>query len=166
MQSRGQVISDAMMQADDMAVFAARVRPVAEALRQVPLDPERAAPVLARVAPLNGALVRGLRDAAFAGAAAGWLLPKEHLGVRFGRVAKDLAGFSVDAVRLAAAAGPRHLHPNGEIDLLWVESGAPRFDGHAPGWAVYPPGSEHVPAVTGGSMLILYFLPGGAIEWR
>ena len=33
------------------------------------------------------------------------------------------------------------------------------------GGAVYGPGSEHVPAVTGGEMLILYLLPDGAIEW-
>jgi len=30
---------------------------------------------------------------------------------------------------------------------------------------VYGAGSEHVPTVTDGAMLILYFLPGGAIEF-
>ena len=43
--------------------------------------------------------------------------------------------------------------------------GTPDFDGHGSGWAVYPSGSVHVPDVTGGTMLILYFLPGGEIEW-
>ena len=41
-----------------------------------------------------------------------------------------------------------------------------RFDGNAPGWVVYGRGSAHVPTVTGGEMLILYFLPGGAIEFE
>jgi hypothetical protein len=150
-----------------MTRFGEAVRPLAEALRAVPVhEPARALELLARVAPLDGPLVAGVRERAFAGAAEGWLLPKERGGVRFGRVAADLAGFSVDAVWLGEAPGPRHLHPAGEIDLLWTDAGAPRFDGHEPGWAVYPPGSEHVPAVAGGSMLILYFLPGGAIEWR
>jgi hypothetical protein len=30
---------------------------------------------------------------------------------------------------------------------------------------VFPPDSAHVPTVTGGRMLIVYFLPGGAVEW-
>ena len=154
------------MQVQDMKAFAGLVQPLAEALAAVPVDdPAAAAEALARVAPIDGPLVQEIRAAALAGAEAGWLLPKEHGGVRFGRVAKDAAGFSVDAVWLGDQPGPRHVHPNGEIDLLFVDGGEPRFDGHEPGWAVYPPGSEHVPAVTGGSMLILYFLPGGAIEW-
>ncbi|MEM7202833.1 MAG: DUF4863 family protein [Planctomycetota bacterium] len=151
----------------ELIELAEQVRPLAELLRELSIaDPTAATAELARVAPCDGPLVSGLRDVVFAGAKAGWLLPKEHGGIRFGRVAKDLAGFSVDAVWLGDAPGPRHVHPNGEIDLLWTETGTPKFDGHDPGWAVYAPGSEHVPAVTGGSMLILYFLPGGAIEWR
>ena len=61
--------------------------------------------------------------------------------------------------------GPRHRHPNGEIDLCFGISGASRFDGQPEGWIVYGKGSVHVPTVTGGEMLILYFLPGGAIEF-
>lgn len=114
--------------------------------------------------PYSGRAVQDVRTAAERAAAAGTLLPQEAGGVRFGRLAKDLAGFSVDAVHLRTA-GPRHRHPRGEIDLLFALAGDPRFDGHPEGWAVYGPGSEHVPAVTGGEMLILYFLPGGAIEW-
>ncbi len=55
--------------------------------------------------------------------------------------------------------------PCGEINLMFRWSGEPVFDGCEPGWAVFPPGSEHVPGVTGGEMLILYLLPGGAVEW-
>ena len=93
-----------------------------------------------------------------------WLLPKSSGGIRFGRVAKDLHGFAVDAV-LMDVPGPRHRHPNGEIDLCFVTKGEPRFDGQPAGWVVYGKGSAHVPTVTGGEMLILYFLPGGAIEF-
>jgi hypothetical protein len=65
-----------------------------------------------------------------------------------------------------AKPGPGHTHPNGEIDLCFAVSGAPRFDGNAPGWTVYPPNSWHVPTVEGGVMDILYFLPGGAIRFE
>ena len=65
-----------------------------------------------------------------------------------------------------SAPGPGHTHPNGEIDLCFAVDGAPTFDGHPPGWTVYPPGSWHVPTVAGGVMDILYFLPGGAIRFE
>ena len=84
--------------------------------------------------------------------------------MRFGRVAKDLCGFSIDCVWMNGA-GPRHRHPNGEIDLCFATSGAARFDGEPEGWVVYGKGSAHVPTVSEGEMLILYFLPGGAIEF-
>jgi hypothetical protein len=93
-----------------------------------------------------------------------WLLPKEAGGVRFGRVAKELCGFSVDCVFMNSP-GPRHRHPDGEIDLCFATKGASRFDGQPEGWVVYGKGSEHVPTVTDGEMLILYFLPGGKIEF-
>jgi hypothetical protein len=40
-----------------------------------------------------------------------------------------------------------------------------RFDGHGAGWLVYGPGSAHRPTVTGGRALVLYLLPGGAIDF-
>jgi len=149
----------------DMQTFAAAVRPLVDVLATIPLDDAaRAQEAVERGAPVAGELVAEIRRLALEGAAAGWLLPKERGGIRFGRVAGEVAGFSVDAV-LSAGAGPRHRHPRGEIDLLIAVEGEPRFDGHPPGWAVYAPGSDHVPGVTGGRMLILYFLPGGEIEW-
>lgn len=139
--------------------------PLVEILRGIDVgDPVAAVRTLQERAPLDGALVSGIRALVEAGAAEGWLLPKENAGVRFGRVAKDLGGFSVDAV-LMSAPGPEHVHPNGEIDLCFARSGAPEFDGRPEGWVVYGPGSRHVPTVRGGEMLILYFLPGGAIEF-
>ncbi|RMG89073.1 MAG: DUF4863 family protein, partial [Candidatus Dadabacteria bacterium] len=38
--------------------------------------------------------------------------------------------------------------------------------GQAEGWVVFGEGSDHVPTVTGGTMLLLYFLPGGRIDWK
>ena len=77
---------------------------------------------------------------------------------------EDSCGLSADAV-LMSVPGPRHAHPNGEIDLCFAVDGAPEFDGNPPGWTVYAPGSEHVPTVTGGTMLILYLLPQAAIRF-
>ena len=150
----------------DMQSFAAQLQPLAEIVAGIDLaDPAAARAELERLAPVDGELVGAIRSAAEAGAEAGWLLPKEAGGLQFGRVAKDLAGASVDAVRMIEVAGPKHRHPNGEVDLCFALHGEPRFDGHAPGWVVYGAGSAHVPRVSGGGMLILYFLPGGAIEW-
>jgi Domain of unknown function (DUF4863) len=128
-------------------------------------DPKAAVARLNEVAPLSGDLVSGIREAVVAGSAAGWLHPKENAGIRFGRVAKDLAGYSVDAV-LMSQPGPRHRHPNGEIDLCFTLSGEAKFDGHPEGWVVYAPDSVHVPTVRDGEMVILYFLPGGAIDFN
>jgi len=61
--------------------------------------------------------------------------------------------------------GINHRHPKGEINLCFAVEGAARFDGQPEGWVVFPPGSQHVPTVTGGRMLIVYFLPSGAVEW-
>lgn len=95
-----------------------------------------------------------------------WLLTRERQGLRFGRLAKDLEGYSADAVLLREQTpGPRHRHPRGEISILLPIAGSPSFEGHTEGWAVCAPGSEHVPAVRGGEMLILYFLPGGEVDW-
>jgi len=85
--------------------------------------------------------------------------------IRWSRVAKDLDGWSVDAVHMSTP-GPGHSHPLGEVDLCFAADGDPAFDGNPEGWTVYPPGSWHVPTVTGGAMDILYFLPEGAIRFE
>ncbi len=144
--------------------FSKLLEPLALALRAVEVDAPDAAAQAERQAPFHGALVEQVRAAAIAAIGSDWLLPKSNGGIRFGRVAKDLHGFSVDAVAMAVP-GPRHRHPNGEIDLCFATRGEPRFDGHPAGWVVYGRGSAHVPTVHGGEMLILYFLPGGAIEF-
>ena len=103
---------------------------------------------------------------------------REAGGIRYGRVlpATDAThGFSVDVVDMTDIAGPHHVHPTGEIDLVMplagpgddglVAGGDARFDGQAAGWKVYPPGSAHRPTVTGGRALVLYLLPDGAIQF-
>ena len=129
--------------------------------------PADACAALEQEFPLEGEFVQGLRRAMEAGVAASDLCDRGEPPVQYSRVFKageDACGFSADAV-LMSAPGPLHTHPNGEIDLCFAQDGAPTFDGNPPGWVVYLPGSKHVPTVAGGSMLILYLLPGGAIEF-
>lgn len=118
---------------------------------------------------LNGMDWSLVKEAALAAHAEGWLVTREagpH--VRFGRLAKsspESHGFSIDAVVMDGPAPGAHTHLSGEFDLSIPLSGNPRFDGHGENWLVYPPGSRHIPTVTGGSMLILYFIPGGQIRF-
>lgn len=98
----------------------------------------------------------------------GWLCAREAGGIRFGRAVQagdDTDGMSVDVVEMDNLVGPHHAHPNGEIDLVMPVDGDAMFDGNGAGWTVYPPGSAHHPTVTGGKALVLYLLPGGAIEF-
>jgi hypothetical protein len=107
-----------------------------------------------------------VRAAVLAAAGAGTLTPREAGGVKFGRIAKpspETLGYSIDAVDMSGPAAGAHAHPRGEFDLCFPVEGDPRFDGRPGPWVVYAPGSRHVPTVSGGRMLILYFLPGGEI---
>ena len=137
--------------------------PVLDVVRTLdPSDPE-AASKLAAALPLSQlqelkTLVRQAIDQRV-------ICDREAGPIRWSRVAKDLHGFSVDAVHMASP-GPGHTHPNGELDLCFAVEGEPTFDGRPEGWTVYPPGSWHVPTVAGGVMDILYFLPGGAIRFE
>jgi hypothetical protein len=115
--------------------FVELLRPVAAALQGLDVDAPDAAARAERAAPFAGPAVASLREAAVANVASEWLLPKAQGGIRFGRVAKDLLGFSVDAV-LMDVPGPRHRHPNGEIDLCIATRGERRFDGRPAGWGV------------------------------
>lgn len=109
-----------------------------------------------------------LKQSCEAGVAAGWLCNREGGGIRFGRIFKpapDLCGFSVDVVDMKDIAGPHHVHPNGEIDLIMPMDDGAQFDGRPAGWLVCPPGSAHQPTVSGGRALVLYLLPEGRIEF-
>ena len=122
---------------------------------------------------LNGAFPIGndklnvIKTALMTGMKEGWLTPNGEGGMRWGRLSKatpQTKNLSIDAVYMEQA-GPGHTHPGGEYDLCFAVDGDPRFDGNSEGWVVYPPGSWHIPTVTGGAMIILYFLPEGAIRF-
>ena len=111
---------------------------------------------------------QALKQACEDGVAQGWLCNREGGGIRYGRIFKpadDLSGFSVDVVDMQDIAGPHHVHPNGEIDLIMPLDADARFDGRPAGWLVCPPGSAHRPTVSQGRALVLYLLPQGAIEF-
>jgi hypothetical protein len=111
---------------------------------------------------------RQLKQSCETGVAEGWLADREGGGIRYGRVFKpatDLHGFSVDVVDMQDIAGPHHVHPEGEIDLIMPIDGDARFDGRPAGWLVCPPGSAHRPTVSNGRALVLYLLPAGRIEF-
>jgi len=114
--------------------------------------------------PMYEALATSCRT----GVAAGWLCERESGGIRYGRIFRpepDLHGFSVDVVDMTDIAGPHHVHPAGEIDLIVPVDRNARFDGQPAGWLVCPPGSAHNPTVTGGRALVLYLLPQGSIRF-
>jgi len=116
----------------------------------------------------DSATFHALKQACLAGVAAGWMCNREHAGIRYGRVIKpddDVSRFSVDVVDMYDCAGGHHVHPTGEIDLVMPLEGDAHFDGHGAGWCVYPPGSAHVPTVSGGRALVLYLLPEGQIQF-
>jgi hypothetical protein len=111
---------------------------------------------------------RQLKAACIQGVAEGWLCKYEGGGLRYGRIFKpadDLHGFSVDVVDMQDVAGPHHMHPEGEIDLIMPLIEGALFDGRPAGWMVTPAGSAHRPTVTHGRALVLYLLPNGRIEF-
>ena len=118
------------------------------------LDPQKE-----EAAALNAALKTLLEE--------GRIADRGELPVRWGRVAKpseESLGFSIDVV-LMNGAGPRHRHPLGEVNYCVALEDAPTFQDQSPGWVVESPGSEHVPTVSGGTMLIVYLLPEGSMEF-
>ncbi len=111
---------------------------------------------------------RELKQSCQEGVAQGWLCKYEGGGLRYGRIFKpseDLHDFSVDVVDMTNVAGPHHVHPQGEIDLIMPIEGDATFDSRHAGWLVCPPGSAHRPTVTQGRALVLYLLPKGEIEF-
>ncbi len=140
---------------------------IAARLEGVALDDDMAA-FLNREYPVEGQEFQRLAALCAEGERDGWLMSREAGGIKFGRAIKPGAAagrFSVDVVRMKDVAGPHHVHTNGEIGAIMPIEGAPEFDGFAPGWYVYPPGSDHHPTVAGGDAYVLYLLPEGAIEF-
>lgn len=117
--------------------------------------------------PYRGAYVADLRRRLTAACEAKTICERGEPPVYWGRLAKATPAslnFSIDAV-LMTGPGPGHTHPNGEFSLAFALEGDPRFDGRPEGYVLEKPGSYHVPTVTGGKMLIVYFLPGGAMDF-
>ncbi|MHC4893871.1 MAG: 4-hydroxylaminobenzoate lyase [Planctomycetota bacterium] len=143
-------------------------RPLLDAARGLDLDqPEQARKLLTERFDPTGPEATSLRAELEALLEQGAIAHKGELPVRFSRAAKpspETDGHSIDVV-LMTGPGPRHRHPNGEIDYCIALDGEPTFDGQAPGWVVYGPDSTHVPTVAGGTMLIVYLLPDGGIEF-
>lgn len=113
-------------------------------------------------------LFRNIFEACKQAVAEGWMCNREAGGIRFGRVIKPgpiTHEFSVDVVEMTDVAGPHHRHPNGEIDMIMPLTPGAEFDGRGEGWLVYGPGTAHRPTVSKGKALVLYLLPGGAIEF-
>ena len=142
--------------------------PILKAAEGIDLaDPAAAQTVLAQRLDPSGEAGEALKAALVALLEEGKIADRGELPVRWGRVARasdETRGFSIDVV-LMNGAGPRHRHPNGEIDLCFALEGNPTFDGHPAGWVVYSEDSVHVPTVAGGTMLIVYLLPDGAMEF-
>ncbi len=143
--------------------------PVMDVLAAVQPGDDGLADRLNRDLPVGGEACSALRAVAERGVEDGWLCDREAGGIRYSRPVKpgpESHGYSVDAVVMDSVVGPKHTHTNGEIDLCFAQEGDPRFDGHPAGWVVFGPGTTHRPTVSGGRMLILYFLPDGAIEFH
>ncbi len=131
-------------------------------------DPQACEAALNERFPSDDPVVTAVRDAARAAVRDGTICNRGEPGMQFSRVVKpadDPAGCSVDAVLMENAAGPAHTHTNGEFCLCLPENEGAKFEDRTDRWIVMPKGSRHVPTVRNGKMLILYWLPGGAVEW-
>jgi 2-hydroxylaminobenzoate mutase len=145
------------------------LRSLCSDIRAMPLD-------AALEARLNGRYGEGtesyarLAELVKLGVEEGWAAYETIEGgdYRRGRIAEpspDTSDMSVESGLLKDVKGQYHCHTNGEINMIIpLEEGA-QFCGHGAGWRVFPPMSEHFPTVTGRA-LMLYFLPGGKIDYR
>ena len=151
-----------------MALSPERLDPLLKTISGLDLSDTRAAvDILDKMFPLRGSMVQDIRQEMEAAYERGEICGRGEPPVRWSRLFKgseETHGLSADCV-LMSGPGPRHRHPNGEVDLCFRVDGDARFDGHPEGWVVYGPDTTHVPTVTDGEMFILYLLPEGAIEF-
>ncbi|HVI04364.1 MAG TPA: DUF4863 family protein [Enhygromyxa sp.] len=147
----------------------ARVAALAPELDGTPESVAAIEATLEREFPYAGAQVQAIGQALAQGVDEGWLADRGAPEARFGRVAKPSAethGLSIDVVSMIGA-GVEHTHPRGEFTLGFAaDSQSCHFESRPPGWVVLGPGSRHVPTVTGARMHLIYFLPGGAVDWH
>lgn len=100
----------------------------------------------------------------------GWAAYSEIDGpdYRRGRISDpvvETSGMSVESGLLYNVKGQYHCHTTGEINMIIPLEPDANFCGTGAGWRVYAPMSEHFPTVQG-KALIMFFLPGGKIEYR
>lgn len=117
--------------------------------------------------PADAPAADALRDTLVAAVEQGTICERGNAAIRYSRLAKpgpESHEHSIDFVWMTGP-GIHHRHPKGEVNLCFAIEGDPRFDGQPAGWIVFAPDSKHVPTVTDGRMLIVYFLPGGEVEW-
>lgn len=143
-------------------------RPLLDAARGIDLsDPLHAEERLRERFDPSGEAAQKLNRELVALYEEGQIANRGEAPVKWGRVAKpeeSTYGFSIDVVHMTAP-GPKHRHPKGEIDYCIALDGEPTFDARSDGWIVLPPDSVHVPTVAGGTMLIVYLLPDGEMEF-
>jgi len=109
-----------------------------------------------------------IAEACRSGVEEGWMGVAGDERRKGGRVlepAPATHNLSVDVVEIADITGPHHRHPGGEVCAVLPVTVGACFDGNPEGWCVYPPGSAHYPSATGGRLRVMFFLPGGAIEY-
>ncbi len=130
-------------------------------------DAHTARTALEKHYPFEGDEAQALRSALMAAVDEGLICNRGKDPVRYSRLAKPedtQHDLSVDFVWMTGG-GINHRHPKGEVNLCFSVEGNAKFDGQPEGWVTFEPGSTHVPTVTDGRMLIVYFLPGGEVEW-
>lgn len=147
-------------------------RDTPEAVTQLELELEAAF-------PFDGEQVQAIGAEIARGVDEGWLCNRGEAHARFSRLAKPTPqthDLSIDIVSLIGDA-VEHTHPRGEVTIGFRASdaqaeaddqrdGDPQFDGRGTGWVFLAPGSRHVPSVKGHRMNLIYFLPGGAVQWH
>lgn len=153
------VTSEQVLKALDAPLAAAAAVDLAEA------DDARAS--LERSYPSNGDDAKALRALLLQAVEEGVICDRGKDPVHYSRLAKQSEAtrdFSIDFVWMSGPGIP-HRHPKGEINLCFSVEGDARFDGQPEGWVTFAPDTKHIPTVSQGRMLIVYFLPGGDVEW-
>ena len=68
--------------------------------------------------PPDGRIFQDVKATCISGIEEGWMCNRGDDSLKFGRIIKDVDGFSVDVVMMNNVVGPHHRHPKGEIDMI------------------------------------------------
>lgn len=147
--------------------FLDTLRPVIDLIRDRALDGALKSD-LDMAFPPGSPTFEAIRAACRSGVEDGWMGLEGDDRRKGGRVIEptpECAGCSVDVVEIADLTGPHHAHPRGEVCAVLAVTPGVEFDGNPEGWAVYPAGSAHWPSAKGGRLRVMFFLPGGEIDY-